>query len=174
MRRTTLLAAVFFAALVGMAWSAPIDLKGKTLPQVFNELLPGMGAKELATRQAPQQRWQEICTQAGAPGNEALRAEACKLMIGKLDAQTPAPARVWLLMQLQQIGRGECVEAVAGLLDDKDDLVRDAAVRCLTNNPTPEATAKLLARLPGSQGKAKVGLLNALGQRGDKSAVEAV
>src|SRR5262245_44990755 len=132
MRRATLLKAIEeFFALSNVVAAPPIDLKGKSLKQTFEELLPGMGAKELRERERPQQRWQEICTQAGAPGNEALRAEVCKLMIDKLGPETPTPARVWLLAQLQQIGRRDCVDAVAALLDDKDELVRDAAVRCL-------------------------------------------
>jgi HEAT repeat protein len=152
----------------------PLDLKGKTLAQVLDELLPGMGAKELPARQAPQQRWQEICLRAGAPGNEALRAEACKVMLGKLGPKTSGPARVWLLKQLEQIGRAESVDAVAAVLDDKDGQVRDAAVRCLAANPAPAATAKLTAKLPAAAPKLKVALLNALGYRADRSAVAAV
>jgi HEAT repeat protein len=153
----------------GVSFGAPPDLKGKTLKQTFDELLPGLGSKNEA-----QQKWQDLCFQLGAPGNEALRTEACKLMAEKLGPETPGPTRLWLLKQLERIGRDECVDAVAAILDDKDDLVRDAAVRCLTNNPDPKATAKLLARLPATTGKARVGLLNALGRRGDKTATSAV
>lgn len=44
---------------------APLDLKGKTVEQVFNELLPGMGSKDIAARHQPQQQWQVICNHAG-------------------------------------------------------------------------------------------------------------
>src|SRR5208337_4565671 len=160
--------AVCFTALPGS--SAPPDLKGKTLPQVFGELLPNLeGNKNDA-----QQQWQNICFQLGAPGNEAMRLEACKLMAEKLDAKTPNGARIWLLKQLERIGKDECVDAVATVLDDKEEQVRDGAVRCLTNNPAPLATAKLLTRLPNTSGKDRVGLLNALGQRGDKSALQPI
>ena len=194
------------AKLVGMtlcfiwaaaAMAAPIDLKGKTLKEVFTELLPAMGAAD-ETESAPQeksgkpeskvpslkaaetpksiaqQRWQEICWQAGTPGNEEVRLEACKLMAEKLDSKTPDTARLWLLRQLERIGRAECVDAVAAVLDDKDDHVREAAVRCLANNPAPQATAKLLAKLPTTKDKTKVGVLNALGYRGDKNATDEV
>ena len=60
-----------------------------------------------------QQKWQEICWNAGAPGHEAERSQACKLMAEKLGPGTPTPTRIWLLKQLERIGRGECVEEVA-------------------------------------------------------------
>lgn len=167
--RLTLLSLTLLCTSVGTLWSAPPDLKGKTLQQTFEELLPNLGSKTEA-----QQQWQNLCFQLGAPGNEALRAEACKLMADKLSATTPNPARIWLLKQLERIGRDECVNAVAGVLDDKDEPVRDAAVRCLANNPAAVATAKLMERLPAATGKAKVGVLNALAHRGDGTATAAV
>jgi HEAT repeat protein len=145
-----------------------LDLKGKTLKQTFDELLPKMDT------QGPQQQWQSICLQLSAPGNEAMRTEACKLMAEKLDAKTPNAARIWLLAQLERIGREECIDAVAAVLDDKDQKVCDATVRCLANNPAPQATGKLLARLPKATGKDRVGIVNALGLRQDAAALDAV
>jgi HEAT repeat protein len=133
----------------------------KSLPDTFNELLP-----KLDKDNAAQQKWQDICFKLGAPGNEKQRAEACALMCAKLDAKTPAGARVWLLTQLEHIGGEESVEPLAALLSDKDDVVREAAVRALANNPSPKATAKLTDALPKATGKAKIGLINALGHRG--------
>ena len=107
------------------ASAAPPDLGGKTLEQTFTELLPAIGKPD----NNAQQRWQDICFAIGAPGNEKLRTEACTLMDAKLDAKTPKPARLWFLAQLQRIGNEESVEGIAGVLDDKDDEVREAAVR---------------------------------------------
>lgn len=163
-----------FAAIMGLCLSAGMapaaepDLKGKSLKQTFDELLP-----KLDTPTA-QQQWQNICFNLSAPGNEAMRTEAAKLMGEKLSPPTPNAARVWLLKQLERIGREECVEAVAAQLDDKDEQVHDAALRCLANNPAPLATTKLLAKLSAATGKRKIGLLNALGVRADKTAVEPV
>ncbi|MBA4191429.1 MAG: hypothetical protein C0467_25905 [Planctomycetaceae bacterium] len=155
--------------------AAPPDLKGKTLAETFTELLPAIGKPDTAA----QQRWQEICFALGAPGNEKPRVEACTLMAAKLDDKTPKPARLWLLAQLQRIGNEESVDAVAAVLDDPDHEVREAAVRALANNASPKATTKLTDRLAKLTGpsldkggtKFKVGLLNALGHRGDAAAV---
>ena len=118
--------------------------------------------------------WQEICFKFGAPGNEAGRAEACRLMAAKLAPATPAIARIWLLQQLERIGRGECVEALAVALTDSDAQVRECARRALAANPAPEAVAKLRAALAGAKdSNFKIGLINALGDRGDKESINA-
>lgn len=151
-----------------------IDLQGKTLAKTLEELLPSLGQADPAARAGAAEHWQRICSQAGAPGNEDLRAEVCTLMVGRLDAKTPDPARIVFLTQLAFLGRAEAVEPAAALLADKNEKVHDAALRCLANNPTPEANAKLLAALSGSAGKAKVGVLNALGFRADVRSVEKI
>ncbi len=155
---------------VAVAQPPALDLKGKTLAATFDELLPGMAKAD----KGAQQRWQDLCNAAGAPGNEKLRGEACTLMAGKLDAKTAAPARLWLLTQLERIGREESVAALTLVIDDKDDVVREAVVRALANNPSPKATAPLTAALKAASGQPKIGLLNALGHRADATAVTAV
>ena len=109
MTRFILSGCVFLLSALGA--SAQPDLKGKSLADTFNELLPGLGAADTGARTAAQQKWQDICFQLGAPGNEKQRAQACVLMAAKLDAKTPAPTRLWLLTQLEHIGREESVEA---------------------------------------------------------------
>jgi HEAT repeat protein len=165
---------VLLVALAALAQPAPIDLKGKSLAATFNDLLPGMSAADNGARSAAQQRWQDICLALSAPGNETLRSEACTIMVAKLDARTPKLARLWLLQQLQRIGREESVEALATVLSDADDEVRDMAVRALSNNPSPKATEKLVAALAAANEAGKIGLLNGLGQRGDAAATAAV
>ena len=94
-------------------------------------------------------------------------------MAAKLGPETAKPARVWLLKQLQLIGRVECVDAVAALLDDADAEIRDAARAALANNPTPEANAKLVAQLSATGDASKrVALIHALGYRADPASVE--
>jgi HEAT repeat protein len=153
-----------------VTWAA----EEKPIKQQLEELLPRMGADKMGDRNGPQQQWQKMCFEAGAPGNEAKRVEVCKLMAEKLDPQTAAPARVWLLWQLQFIGRGECVDAVAAAMDDGEESVRDAARRALANNPAPEATAKLAAKLATAKdAKFKASLLDSLGYRGDPAGTAA-
>ena len=169
-RPALVLSCALFGAGLAFAQPPALDLKGKTLAAAFDELLPGMGKGDTSA----QQQWQDLCNAAGAPGNEKARAEACTLMAGKLDAKTPAPARLWLLTQLERIGREESVAALGVILDDKDDVVREAAIRSLANNPSPKATPPLTAALKSVSGQPKIGLLNALGHRADATAVAAV
>jgi HEAT repeat protein len=134
-----------------------------------------MGGEQSGAAADSQQRWQEICFQLGAPGNEALRAEACGLMAARLGPATPQPTRIWLLKQLERLGDGPCVEAVAAALADGDAAVREAARRALANIPAPEAGAKLRATLGStSDPQAKIGLLAALGYRAEAAGVPAL
>jgi HEAT repeat protein len=165
---------LLIVTLTAYAQPAPLDLKGKTLAAAFDELLPGMGSTDNGVRTNSQQRWQDICFALGAPGNEKQRVEACKLMAAKLDEKTPKEARLWLLQQLQRIGHEESLDALAAVLDEKDDEVRDMAVRALANNPSPMATENLIGALFKAKGKAKIGILNGLGHRGDTAAVERI
>ena len=150
----------------------------KTTPELrktFDELLPKMNGELWGPARDSQERWQEICFQLGAPGNEALRAEACKLMAAKLGPATPAPTRIWLLKQLERLGDGACVNAVAAALDDGDAAVREAARRALADIPAPEAGNKLRAKLEStSDGQLKIGLLGALGYRAEAASVTSV
>ncbi len=153
--------------------AAPPDLKGKTLKETFAELQYPIGNGESGARQ----RWQDICFAVGAPGNEKLRAEACTLMTGELHAKIRSEHCIWLLAQLQLIGGEESVAKIATTHKntlDATGAVREAAVRALANNPSPKATAKLTEILADSKGNAKIGVLNALGYRGDPAALEAI
>ncbi len=157
----------------GLAADAPTP--EKTVKQSFAELLPALSAEKPQARQQAEQQWQEICFKLSAPGNEAARNEASRLMSEKLDRATPAVTRIWLLTQLMRIGHAECVDAVSAALDDQDPLVRDAARRALTKIPGPEAAAKLQAKLKSAaDAKFKIGLINALGQRAETGSVEAI
>jgi len=147
----------------------------KPLKEVLDALLPSMGAENIPDRQKGQQDWQRLCYDAGAPGNDARRTEACQAMAAKLGPDVAPAARIWLLKQLQIIGRAECVEPVARLVGDQDPHLSDAAIRCLANNSDPSATAALAAKLAAAQDPAlKVALLNALAYRADAAATAAI
>lgn len=165
---------LLLATIPASAQPAPPDLKGKTLAATFAELLPAMGAVDNGARQGAQQRWQDICFALSAPGSEKLREEACELMAAKLDDKTPRLARLWLLQQLQRIGKDECLNALTATLDDKDDEVREMAIRALANNSSPAATSKLVGAYAKASQKDKIGILNALGHRRDPSSAKDV
>lgn len=176
MNRFRVLAAGVAATLACSALAAEKEKPAeRPLREVLESLLPGMGAENIPDRAKPQQEWQRLCYAAGAPGNEAQRAEACQAMIAKLGPEVPAAARIWLLKQLEIIGRGECLEAVARLVDDADPHLRDAAIRCLANNSDAGATKTLAAKLDAAGDNAlKLALLNALAYRRDAAATAAV
>lgn len=170
MKRVAVLCVLVLMPLAGSA-----EAQEKPFAQVLDELLPGIGAANIADRQGPQQQFQDICLALGAPGKEAHRAEACKVMADKLGPETPKPARIWLLKQLEFIGRAECVEAVGKLLDEKDAELFDWARRALEHNPAREANAPLLAKLQAADSaKRRVALLNSLGARADQASTAAV
>jgi HEAT repeat protein len=84
----------------------------------------------------------------------------------------PATVRHWFVLQLERIGKGESVPALAELLTDEDEHMRDYARRALEKNPDASATAALLKAL-GGEGDSpwKIGLINSLGQRQAEAAV---
>jgi HEAT repeat protein len=152
-----MIAILAIALLATVARSDEPDLKA-----LFGQLFPEMSQEQ------PQQKWQVACWNAAAPGHEAQRSLACMLMAEKLGPETPTLARLWLLKQLERIGREECVTAIAPLLADKDRLVRDAAVRALANNPSPAACGGLRGALnPDADPALQVALVNALGFRAE-------
>lgn len=171
---------VLLAGLIGSASFVPGAAAPAEQPsfeqqfaQQLNEWLPGIGAEKIQDRSSAQQALQKVCFEVGAPGREADRAAVCRVMAQKL-AEANAAAKVWLLRQLQFIGHEECIEAVAALFDDKDEQVREAARCCLEHIPEPAANAKLLAALPRSSGRLRIGIVNALGTRGEQASVPAL
>lgn len=163
MRRFNLAAVVILVLLVKPIMGLAEE---ESFHAMLNRLLPGMGAEELSARAAPQQEFQEACRQLGRPGREAERAAACETMAARLGPETAKAARVWILRQLIFIGGGECVDAVAEVLDDKDLEVRTYALWVLQTNPAPEANARLLADLEKATDPGWiVALIDALGHR---------
>jgi len=143
--------------------------------QVLDAFLPKMGSENPGDRQGPEQTFQEICWKAGRPGAEANRLAVSRVIVSRLKPSLPRPAQVWLLKQLERIGRGEAVECLAGFLADRDEWVRECARRALQNNPAPEATATLLKALDAAEAAPwRVGLMNALGYRRDAAAVKSL
>jgi HEAT repeat protein len=135
-------------------------------------LLPEMSSDDLGKRKAAQDEWSNLCLAAGQPGAEDARLAACKAMLPALAAATPVEARVWVIRQLQYIGKAESVAALTALFTDKSDRIRECARRALVNNPAPEAVVALRAELAKTTDPAwRVALINALADKRDAEAV---
>jgi len=178
-------AMVLVSAWCARAGDAAVDslvkeFKGETPPQqrtpqeaeaaygkVLDSLLPDMGSEDVGKQNGPQQTLQRMAYNASRPGADAERASLAKVLSTKLGENVAVTARVWILRQLEAMGRGEVVDALAGALKDKDALVRETARRALQNNPAPEADKILLAALNGADPTWQVAVINALGFRKD-------
>jgi HEAT repeat protein len=146
-----------------------------SLERQVDEWLPGMGAAKLVEREGPQQEFEQLCFRAGRPGAEAERTLLCQVVAARLGPETPRPARIWLLRQLERLSREESVAAVAKLLDDGDGEIRDLARRVLQNNPSSAASAALRRALEKASEPAwQVALINALAARRDEAAAAAL
>jgi HEAT repeat protein len=183
MKMIQTLALVITAALLAAtsAWAAPA---GGVVPQApastpqfrdLDTLVPDSASDDLQKRANAQKAIEVLALNAARPGAEAERAAASKALAAKLGPATPQMARVWLLRQLQLIGRAEAVPAVSALLDDKDPLIRESARRALEWNPAPQAAAPLRAALAKAAEPAwRVAMINALAGRNDAGSVPAI
>jgi HEAT repeat protein len=138
--------------------------------RVLDSLMPDMGNEDPAKRAAPQGLIERIAFFASRPGADAERAACSKAIAAKLGSGVGPLGQVWLLRQLERIGRAEAVPAVAQLLASPDALVRESARRALQENPAAEANAALVQALGAANTVAwRVAIINALGQRKDTS-----
>jgi HEAT repeat protein len=135
--------------------------------KVLDSLMPNMGNDDPGKRNEPQSTLERIAFQASRPGAEADRQSCSKAVAARLGPQSGPFGRVWLLRQLERIGRAEAVPQVAALLTDGDALVRESARRALQKNPSAEANAALQKAIASADAAWRVALINALGERCD-------
>ena len=133
--------------------------------KVLEALMPNMGNEDPGKRNDPQSILERIAFQASRPGAEADRAACSKAIAARLGPQTGPFGRVWLLRQLERIGRGEAVPAVAELLADNDPLVRESARRALQKIPGCGAGAAIQKAIGSADGPWRAALVNALAER---------
>ncbi|MBM4019529.1 MAG: hypothetical protein FJ288_14625 [Planctomycetes bacterium] len=165
-------AACAAAAGIGAVPQAPA-----AAPQLkdLDTFLPDVASDDIQRRANALKAVEMLAMNAARPGAEAERAAAARAFAARLGAATPQAARVWLLRQLQLMGRAEVIPALVPLLDDKDALVRESARRALQWNPAPEAADALRAALAKAADPAwRVALVGALGSRKDAAAAPAV
>lgn len=139
---------------------------------VMKAILPRIGATDAGARRDPQESLERMCFHASRPGAPVQRAALAKAMAACLGADVAVDARVWILRQLENMGRAEVVDAIAGLLNDTDSNLRTRAICALENNPSNEAAAKLRASLEQEKNPAwRVALINGLGFRADEASL---
>ncbi|HUU96031.1 MAG TPA: HEAT repeat domain-containing protein, partial [Phycisphaerae bacterium] len=150
---------------------------------VIDALIPSMGHEDPLKREDAQRIFETICLNAARPDAkkqprrpsdaETRRLTLCMTIGFRLaEPKTPEPARVWMLRQLERIGRGEVVAMVASLLNDARPRIRECARRCLEHNPDPaagEALRNTLARTVSPEWR--VALINSLGARGEQASI---
>ncbi len=144
--------------------------------KAIDHLLPLMSAEDVGSRYAHQIALQDMGSHASRLGAELERKTLAEAMIATLDsAEMPDTVRHWFVLQLERIGKGESVPALAKLMFAEDAHLRDYARRALEQNPDPGATDALLEELARADDATwKIGLINALGRRGATKAVEPI
>ncbi|MBX3178816.1 MAG: hypothetical protein KF886_15790 [Candidatus Hydrogenedentes bacterium] len=98
-----------------------------------------------------------------------------RALIGVLQSDAPVPAKEYVCRQLALIGSAASVPVLAGMLADAALL--DRALYALQAIPDGAAGSALREALPAATGAARIGIVNALGERRDpgcKPALEAV
>ena len=171
MKRTAILTIATVALAVG---GAGADTQADYAKKI-DDLLAGMGSDDLTVRQEKQAAFEGLCHAAATPGKEADRVALGKAIADKLGPDSPAEARVWMLRRVQQFGRAEMVDCLAGLLGDEDERIGRCALRALKNNPAPEAVACLRGQLAkATTDEKRIAFINALGFREDAASVGAI
>lgn len=138
--------------------------------RVLDSLLSDLGSEDPGKRGAAQGTIERIAFHVSRPGAEAERAACSKAIAGRVGPETGPWARVWLLRQLERIGRAEAVPPVAKCLADKDPVIRESARRAMQKNSAPEVNSALREALALVDTPAwRVALVNALAERRDPS-----
>lgn len=151
--------------------AAPIADRWPTYAAMLDELLPQMGAADPLARSEPQRQFERICLAAAAPGNQTQRQQLCREICARLGPQTPRPARLWLVHQLERIGGAESVGPLAALLPERDPRVRECARRALQHIPNVAAAGALCWALESADDHAwRIALINAIAAHPQASA----
>ncbi|MBI5388049.1 MAG: HEAT repeat domain-containing protein [Verrucomicrobia bacterium] len=141
--------------------------------QAVTDLIPKLADADVAARSDAQMQLQQIASESSKPGHAAEREALGKVLAAKAaDSTVPQPARVWIVRQLEYMGGAEAVSAITQLLNGNDAELRECARRALEKNSAPAASDSLRAALEKATDTAwRIGLVNALGWRGDTASV---
>ncbi len=144
--------------------------------KAIDYLLPLMSADNVGSRYNYQIMLQDMAAHASRPGAELERRTLAQVIVKTIEqAEMPGTVRAWLVRQLERIGRGESVPALAKLMASEDKNLRDYARQALEKNPDSSATDVLLKELSAAKDTTwKIGLINALGTRRAQAAVKPI
>ena len=142
------------------------------------ELIPKLTSEDFSVQTQARLDLLAVCSNAGRPGYEEERRMVCEEICGILEKGGPEIEVMQpLIRNLGRIGAEESVPALAKLLNHKNQHVRDDARGALTLNPSRSAAEAIAAQLkmrkvrePGEI----AGLINALGERRERDAVNIV
>ena len=140
--------------------------------RLLDKLMPGLSADDLAHRTATRRTLESVCLNAGRPGAEQERECLCLAIVVRLGPTTPHDARVWLLQQVQHLGRHESVPALTLLLEERNPRIRELARQALQINSAQGAAIALRRALDKTKPtQERVAIVNAIGARRDPAAV---
>jgi HEAT repeat protein len=102
-------------------------------------------------------------------GNEAELKNIRAALLSVLDSDAKYAAKQYVCRELSIIGNDECVPMLAKMLTDEK--LSDMARYALERIPGEAVDKALMEALPKAEGKAKIGIVNTLGERGCRGAV---
>ena len=125
-----------------------------------------MTDKELEVARAAKRGLWKVVRHAGRPGAGSERKTVNAELVGLLSDDQPVSVRREVLWMLSEIGRRKCVEAIAGLLSNRQ--LREDARMALQRIRSKKALAALKAALQAAPEDFKLNIAQSLRRRGVK------
>jgi len=125
-----------------------------------------MTDKELEVARAAKRGLWKVVRHAGRPGAGPERKTVNAELVGLLSDDQPVSVRREVLWMLSEIGRRKCVEAIAGLLSNRQ--LREDARMALQRIRSKKALAALKAALQAAPEDFKLNIAQSLRKRGVK------
>jgi len=141
--------------------------KGSDMEPKLQELLEKIKAYDWGQSRLALTELSEIIKKAHGDKTELARIE--KALLGVLESDAKQAGKQYVCRELSIIGTEQCVSVLAGMLADEE--TSDMARYALERIPGAAVDDALRGSLRKARGNAKIGIVNSLGQRGDKKAV---
>ena len=140
--------------------------KGSDMAEL-QELLTKVKAYDWGQSRAALTELSEIIKKAHDDKAELAKIE--KALLGVLESDAKQAGKQYVCRELSIIGTEQSVEVLGGMLADQE--TSDMARYALERIPGAAVNKALRGSLSQAKGKAKIGIVNSLGQRGDRQAV---